>query len=284
MAWKEPRYAIICPFPDAYMWSVTVDGKLLFQHPNPGYSTFFVRPAGRERHPTLDEVAFFADCLAYDHDCPTLLRPSRQTRPLTRPLGERRPHDVVWYYQEQAAALEALVAIRVGWADIGMRWEEGNPHLAFTHRFRSAAQQLALYGSALRQLDPVSEFLNYCRVIESVRPKKHIDWINHNIARLQSQNFGDLELIMEVQGGLRVRNAFGVLRLRALGRLRHLRHRSPQRNIGKYLWRLRNKIAHGEQQQPRVFRHDDDSYNFGKDVVLMKMLARLVIDDLDRGP
>src|SRR5207245_1451766 len=69
--------------------------------------------------------------------------------------------------------------------------------LAISDAYGGAETLLRLYGTALRQADPLSEFLNYYRVIEAVAEQDTGErngkkWVATNLASLDGHEFGRL--------------------------------------------------------------------------------------------
>jgi hypothetical protein len=155
--------------------------------------------------------------------------------------------------------------------------------LPLTAKYSIVSKELGLYSTALRQLDPLSEFLCYYRIIESISRDNGKDWLSVNLSRLENYDFGFLEF--EVIGEERVRknqrrkNLFGFYRRRALSRLKTLTARLSKKSIEEYFYNEnRCGIAHGKT--------DVKSYDFGfnireisQDVYILKLLARIAIEN-----
>jgi hypothetical protein len=58
------------------IYDVTIDGKIELNqsHPHP---EIFLNPRRKVPHPSYSKAWFYADCLAYDHDIPTILLPGK---------------------------------------------------------------------------------------------------------------------------------------------------------------------------------------------------------------
>ena len=96
--------------------------------------------------------------------------------------------------------------------------------------------------------------------------------------RIGPHRFGSLEV---VDSGLREptsRNAFVVMKRRARSRIESLvRTKGGHRGVARYLHSVRNDIAHGKTSV-RVFDHGATVADVGRDVQILKLLARLAIE------
>lgn len=97
------------------------------------------------------------------------------------------------YFEALAIAYEMINAIRLGplsW--VGFRWGEwgSEPALKYSSAYRPIAQEIALYSFALRQCDPLGEYLGYYRVLESATNSNAKSWIAANVGRLTTEDFG----------------------------------------------------------------------------------------------
>jgi len=145
------------------------------------------------------------------------------------------------------------------------------------------AKELSLYSTALRQIDPFSEFLDYYRVIESISGSNGRDWISKNLPRLEVYNFGFLEFgsdaLPRIHKHRRRINVFSVYRRRALARLRILTRQLAGKSVAEYFY-VENRcgIAHGKQNVKKY----DFKYNIeavSKDNYILKLLSRMGIED-----
>lgn len=162
-------------------------------------------PLSGFEHPSFDEVVFYTDYLAYSHEIPAFVRPSKE-RALTHPIERERANFInTTYYESLRTAYEIINSLRLGpLAYVYFRWPgfQETIHLPIATKYAHISKEISLYSMALRQLDPLSEFLNYYRIIESVSGNNGKDWILANISRLETHNFGFLEF--EIIGEERV--------------------------------------------------------------------------------
>ena len=266
-----------------YIGHVNIDSKyLLFKDPN-SYD-FFVIPTLGSEHPSLDELVFYANCLAYDHDAPALVLP-RFGRAIVKPLkGHGRKFNREQYRNEQCEMFESLGGLKWGSLQhVPFRWSdlEQAVDLRYSANYGSAAKELSLYSQALRQFDPLSEFLHYYRIMESADGRKGKNWIAENLDRIKTFDFGFLEF----EDGLyfekprRRVNLFQRYRRRAQERLKQLRQESSKQPIQDYFYHVnRCGIAHGKNN----LRHYDFSTtveDIWRDLYIIKLLARIAIQD-----
>ena len=281
---RDVQYFIEMPgLASSSIGRVTVDGKYAVIQVHPTYSIVVVPPAGLA-HPTFEEIVFYANCLAYEHCLPVFIRqvrPQAQVRPV-----EKGPSDYIdrAYYDSVGVACEAINAIRLGpLGYVHFRWPgfRKEVDLAYSQRYSGVAKELSLYGQALRQLDPLSEFLCYYRVLESVSGDNGKEWVRTNLPRLGSFGFGFLHFGSDVPAPWQTRrtNLFSVYRRRALARLRKLTSRLQGVDVPQYFYHEnRCGIAHGTS----TIREYDFSYTIeemSRDVYVLRLLSRIAIED-----
>ena len=117
--WADAHYLIICMgMSDASMGSFIADDTWMMRHGTPG-SGLVPFHVDKTRPATLDEALFLADCLSYDHDMPTVVRPSATTSgantvlidPVMPYLGDQPG---LWYFDVLEDALTMSTDLRVG--------------------------------------------------------------------------------------------------------------------------------------------------------------------------
>jgi hypothetical protein len=193
------------------------------------------------------EAVAFANCISYDHEVPTVVRPFSP--------GKSPPYDSVgfpraWidpvrpYADALVAAAEAAVDVRFTDA-LDFRYP-GNVSLTeFSRRFAGRAEPLAMYGMALRQVDLLAEYFFLYRICEWADKKNGVSFINDNVDAIATHEFGELRIDHLAMAPERsALNVFEAYRKRAIGRLEVLRT-SGKEDIGKYLYGYRNGLAHG---------------------------------------
>jgi hypothetical protein len=261
-----------------------IDGKYaLIQVPTT--CSLAIAPPIGEDHPQFVEIVFYANCLAYEHDLPVFISPV-SAEALRRPI-EGGPPDFInrSYFESVGMACEAINAIRLGpLGFVYFRWPgfEEDIELPYTEKYSSVAKEQSLYSTALKQLDPLSEFLNYYRIIESVSNSNGKGWIGRNLPRIKKFDFGFLHFGVDglMRKPRRRTNLFSVYRRRAQSRLRELQGRFMISDIPKYFYNeIRCGIAHGRTG----IKEYDFSYNIrevSRDVYVLKLLSRIAIEDM----
>ncbi len=181
-------------------------------------------------------------------------------------------------------AYEALNSIRLDpLGYVNFRWPgfDREVDIPYTRKYSRVAKELSLYSTAVRQLDPLSEFPCYYRVIESVSGTNGKEWISKNLHRLENYNFGFLEYGTDARAGPQIQrtNFFSIYRRRALARLRDLNSKLGGRSAAEYFYHEnRCGIAHGKSD----VKEYDFKYNIeelSKDVYVLKLLSRIAIED-----
>jgi len=256
---------------------LTLDnGRFFLWEGSPGDSLGLVHRRG-EKNASRSEAAFFAHCMGYEHDTPCGLLNRRGQR-IVKPLYGAMTRDQ--YDQEMQLVAGAIFELRVGSGAVHFRRPRGREEdapfdLPYTARYSAVAEAIHLYGTALWQVDPLSEFLHYYRVVERLGGGNGKPWVTNNIHRIASHDFGGLYLSAMLK--VKVVNVFSMWRRRALARLKQLRLPGP--DLAKYLYNTtRCGIAHGDRGVITI--------DFGtaiataaKDLSVMKLLARIAIDD-----
>lgn len=281
---KDIRYFIeMVGMSSAGIGPVTVDAKyaLILVHPT---NSVAVAPPIGEEHPTFREIVFYTNCLAYEHDLPAFILPFKK-KALVQPIERgRKKYINDSYYQSLGVAYEALNSIRLGpLGYVYFRWPgfQKDVDIPYTKKYSKVTKELSLYSTALRQLDPLSEFLCYYRVIESVTGTNGKEWISKNLPRLRNYDFGFIEFGIDARAGLLKRrtNVFSIYKRRALVRLMDLNNKLRGIKIAEYFYHEnRCGIAHGKTQ----VKEYDFKYNIeelSKDVYILKLLSRIAIED-----
>ncbi|MFI5987546.1 methylamine utilization protein MauJ [Streptomyces sp. NPDC051555] len=232
-------------------------------------------------HASLAQTLFFADCLAFDHDCPTTVLPYRSnTPPPYEAIGPLRP----WadpgrsYRDTLAAAVEHAHTLR--YTDgVTLRYvTEGDPLTRFEDRFEGRQEALSLYTTAIRQVDFLSEYLGLYRVLEWPGKDNGKKFTDANLDELRDYDFGSLRMmdsgfpLDQTEDPIEV---FDTLRERALGRIEALR--TANIDIPAHLYALRNGLAHGKQDL--ILNDLGPSVDeVAADLPVVKLLARMAVE------
>lgn len=269
---------------------VTIDNRLVLaqSHPNPW---LYLCPLQGEPQPSYQEARFYADCLSYEHDLPAFVPPPkadfyRHSYSSSLPSAIRK-FVAERYFDDIITVLELIRIIREGELEsvVKFRWNgwENPVDLPYTKKYFALSDALHLYASALRQFDPLFEYLGYYRVLENILHTNAKQWITNNLSRLQRFDFGDLiatlhPRLCRLANKKPSINVFTVYRRRALARLRVLNRALGARSIADYLYNEnRCGIAHGQTIKRSDF--GSDYFSVAKDCYILKLLARMAIED-----
>lgn len=300
---------VLCPFGLAtdHIGNIIVDHTIALTQGRPDGNLYLCPLTGKPQ-PTASVAWYYADCIAYEHDIPVIVLPTRgdferfgyryahsgRTTPEVvhvanldndKTITHIRPAlSAKWLVKEHysealCSILENVREIRQGpltFIEFRHQSWDGTLNLAYTSKYSSAAQEIHLYSVALRQADSLSEFLCYYRVIESATKSNGTTWIASSLDALSVHNFGRITIGHE--GVRRPRNLLSIWRSRALRRLSVLRHRfGSAAAIATYLYNTnRCGIAHGKT----IVRADitPSYFEVVRDTYVLKLLARLAID------
>lgn len=266
---------------------VGLDGKYALIQVSPTYSLAVAPPIGQPRPPFKDLV-FYANCLGYDHDLPVFIAPTHSAA-LRKPIEEGPPDYVSQsYYQSLAMAFEAVNAIRLGpLGYVEFRWPgfRQDVEIHYREKYSNVLQELSLYNTALKQVDPLSEFLSYYRVIESVSGNNGKEWVRANIRCLKDYHFGSLSFGSDtpVPGSRQQVDLFELYRRRATSRLLDLRKRLTDRDVADYFYNeIRCGIAHGKRDV-KDYDYDHNVIEVAQDTYILKLLARVALEEKNRS-
>jgi len=261
-----------------------IDGRFsLIPLPPPNRGHLILEPL-KTLQPTFEELVFYCDCLSFEHDSPIFMFPSRAQflksgYRFTCPEDRRFTYD--WFKNDFIMALEGATKMRHGpFTFVNFRWPtyEEDLNISYSAKYFEVAKELHLYTTALKQLDFLSEFLCYYRVLESVCQNNAKNWIESKLEELKYFRFGTTTCSDE--HGTRLLNLFSIYRRRALARLRQLRNRFlTDRGVTKYLYNEnRCGIAHGKDD---IKKYDwgEDFFTISKDNQVLKLLARMAIHE-----
>ncbi|MEU3560484.1 methylamine utilization protein MauJ [Kitasatospora sp. NPDC006786] len=234
----------------------------------------------------LDETAFFADCIAFDHDVPTLTTPaSGHVKAPGTQIGMHRPWiDRDRQYEEALGSFfENLVDLRFT-DSLRLRYgATGDPLAQFHARFPGGRRQLlALYVMALRQTDTLGAYLCTYRVLECADGRNGKTFIENHLNEIAKYNFGELKTKGMALPGQPVSDfeVFETYRSLALNRLNHLRTSMRDADIAENLYKHRNGLAHGSPGRSNIAIQDyaTQAATVEADFPLLKLLARIAVE------
>jgi len=312
------RYSIEpCGLAPDTVGDVVIDRQIALIQGHPE-STLYLCPFCPNRQPTSAEAWFYCDCIAYDHDIPSIVYPTRGELSAFRHRyvhsGPSRPREYTVVHIDDDDRRETFVKQPIPPRVVSERFlmpqlltilEETRKmrhgpltfvlfrthryrrrvHLDYSDRYGKVAKELGLFSAALRQPDFLAEYLGYYRVIESTTQSNGKDWIASVLNRLRTQNFGKILIGHEENAENATQNILGAYKRRASGRLRQLRRTyHSNKDLARYFYTVtRCGIAHGRDQ---VVRGDITLtyFDIARDAVILKLLARMAIKEKIASP
>lgn len=284
---KAHWFVVLAGIADAWLHDFEVDGQWRLHHGNPAMSSLGVFPWMDQDPPaSLGDAAWIADCLAFDHDAPVGIAPSAWNPGTTFPHQPVSPlagqEGFRWYFDDLLKAYAAAAEIRFG-DSYSVRYgsDEDSVGTDFSSRFKGRESLVAMYATAARQADIMSEYLGLYRVVEAEDGDNGTTFAAAHLASLQGADFGVLRVrpMHEPDGG---RNAFEVYRERALAEIQRVRSsgteiEDPGKHVASHLYRMRNSLAHGKRDV-RVLDFDSQVGDVARALPIVKLLARLAIE------
>jgi hypothetical protein len=278
---------------------------LIQSHPE---ARIYLCPLTGKPQPTESDAWYYADCIAYEHDIPAIILPTRgdidrfryryahsgRTTPEIVPVSNLDNDRTTWYTRRGLSAkqavkefyfdslcsiLENVRELRQGpLTYVHFRYEnwDGRFNLAYKSKYSTVAQEIHLYSVALRQADSLGEFLCYYRVIECASRSNGKNWIASSLDKVSTHDFG--RITIEHDLAHKPRNLLTIWQSKARQRLLVLRQRlGSYIEIARYLYKTnRCGIAHGG----KIVRADitPSYFEVVRDTYVLKLLARLAID------
>ena len=245
-------------------------------------------PIGSESIP-LEQALFYSNAFAYEHEVPTLIRPLHWkakvvVEPAIKSWKGCRGTRVRWkadqWFESMQVIYEELASIKHGVHSVGYKYEslEELANIPFTNKYGSLSKEISLYAGALRKADPLSEYLNYYRIIESISGGKGIEWIDLKIKKIKSHDYGSIYLYGN-PSQKRKSDLLKIYKKRALSSIDKLRTTKRRPTVGEHLYGVnRCGIAHGRDGVVEL-DFDDSTRNISEDTYIIKMLARMAIDE-----
>jgi len=274
----------------------TIDKK--YELGGSGYDCITISSA--KHKPSFDQVNFYANCLSYEHDLPAIIIPVIGKRKcLTFPIAEnhriskKRINDA--YYDDINMIYNALFdmkygnSARISFKQLKLANTSGinkqkQIDISYTTEYRDVQNEINLYSSALRQINPLSEFLDYYRVIESVSCSNGVCWIEKHLDKIKDYNFGYVAILTEPLINPKIQNIFFLYKKRALSRLNYYyKQKKTTCDIANYFYKeIRCGIAHG-RKDVKIFDFKTDLQTIVQDNYIIKLLARMAIEEKMRG-
>lgn len=290
---------------------VIIDRRFALIQPHPD-SLLYICPLRPNAQPTTAEAWFYNDCIAYEHEIPAIVAPTKEElsdfkyryihsgpseprESIIKTLESNATHKKIirhpippeslthnFLINQLLSILEETRELRHGPMTFVLfrthRYHR-RVHLDYSSLYGAVSKEISLYSAALRQADFLSEYLGYYRVIESVTVSNGKKWIIDALNRLKSHRFGRILLGHENDYNYCPVNIFREYRKRANARLRELRKTMRNEEIAKYFYNVnRCGIAHGKNS---VVKADivPSYFDIARDSVILKLLARMAIDE-----
>lgn len=240
------------------------------------------------KEPNFETRAFYSNCLGYDHDSYAYIypiHPKNKDLPIALD-GSKSPY----FFENLGEIFHQTADLKLGNIAPFFRVDiiDKNENIPYSKKYLKVEEELRLYSDALRQIDPLFEFLNYYKIIERVSKKKSIEWINRNIHFILNFNFGKLPAHIDkinykksFKSGKRIdcylKDVFEILRRKALKRIFYLSDKKI--DIGEYFYsENRCGIAHANNNRKAKY-FDFDNSEISKDNHIIKLLARIAIEN-----
>jgi len=273
-------------------------------------SSFFIIPRDVSDAPRYADAAFYADCIAFEHEFSTLAVPRADL------LSEDEiPWEVFSRAKQDSPAARYVEWLKEGCevanrVNLGMERQvvfkydwlyfdappDGIVRIGWSAAFKNVGTAVHLYNAALRQLDPLTQFLCFYRVVENITGNNGKRWVESALSGRMDYEVPiwcvktrrSMKSLIGQAEYRRIRskrfnndrgyfNVLEVTRAKALLRLAALRRKDSDADIAKRLYNgNRCGIAHGSD----IRRHDlsDDFREIVRDLPLIRFLARLAIE------
>ena len=167
---------------------------------------------------------------------------------------------------------------------VWFKWPEaftGIINIDLHKTYEKATKEIQLYSMALKQSDPLTEFLCYYRVIESISHDNGKKWIKVNLSKIRTFNFGFIQLqhvCDEFESRQQPRNLFACYKRKALWKISKLNKSLSGRSIDDYLYSdIRCGIAHGKKNL-RLHDYALHLKDISESLLIIKLLARIAIE------
>ena len=279
-------YSLECP--SLYIESdviASLDGKYLLFHkahePTPLYILI-------EKCKSVDfsDIAVLADAFSYHHDLPTFIRSYvKQEGYLFKPLvgdwnGDKLLDERI-YYSNLIESYQSILNIKIN-GDILFKWYkcyDENTNIELSSICAKAGKEVQLYSMALKQIDPLTEYLCYYRIFESLSQNNGKSWIADNIDKISSYDFGNLEIKYSAcDYKFETEYYFKLCKERALKRIKDINE--DRTLVADYLYHtVRCGIAHGKDANVITYDFNDNLKNVAEDIYIVKLLARIGIEE-----
>ncbi len=293
--------------------SIILDNEFFLEGLDPS-NEFLIIPQSPSVNLTYDQGSFYADCLSFEHEIPTLAMPITEIKMKDIPWFFKPPirKDLVSVYFEYLIngcdvgstitnGLFGTVVFKYDYFETKQKKNvDGLITIKYEKRYGDVRVAIHLYNAALRQTDSLMQYLCFYRVIENLAGNKHFDWLQNKIEE-RALDYKDPVWIsvstavnrwnrkwldhnvwrfirksrIESDGKL---NFLEIMRAYAMFHLLRMKQALSTRKIVERLYNgNRCCIAHGRVIKRHEF--NTEYVSILKDVVLMRYLARLIIEE-----
>ncbi len=266
----------------------SLDGKYILFHkahaPTPLYILI-----EKGKSVNFSDIVVYADAFSYHHDLPTFIRSyDKQEGYLIKPLIEDLKGDKLWdeniYYSNLIESYQSILDIKIN-GGISFKWEKSYSDIIqidLSSISSKAGKEVRLYSMALKQIDPLTEYLCYYRIFESLSQNNGKQWVTENIDKINLYDFGTLEVNYCV--GVckyETKKYFELCKERALNRIKEINE--GQKSVANYLYNtVRCGIAHGKEADVIMYDFNSNIKNVTEDIYIVKLLARIGIEDKNK--
>lgn len=221
------------------------------------------------------DLDYYADCLAFLHDQPTLIICETERKLQTRPLitkGFKTPelngNNYAAIYRIYSELLDKRVNGSVLFFSEAALDRIVDADISF---LRKVAREIRLYNAALKQNESYIEFFMYCRVIEAICNGLNQKWLRRSIRQIRSFDFLPVSVFAnrdDIRDDKKI-NYNKLLLHRFSLRLKQVERQDV--DIGDYYFEeMRNSIAHGSGRPFEFMKVQ----NITEDCIVMKLLCR----------
>jgi hypothetical protein len=281
-------FVVFVGIADRYLWGFEADGwQMLYGDPAMGH--LGILPTNGRAPATIDDARWLADAFAFDHDAPVGIWPAwvgdwptampkdQAAHPVIQPVIPFERSFTSWYWEHINMSYMAAAELRFN-GSLVLRYdgEATAPGTTFSARFRGREEQVGLYAMAVRQPDPLAEYLCLYRVLESAERSNGKAFIRSNLPAIWEHDFGELIVMPDDPSNEPGLNAFDVYLERARDEVSRL-SAAGITDLADYLYDIRNSLAHGKHRALTA-RHVHRFEDAGRALVIVRLLARIAVE------
>jgi len=284
---QKKNYFFICPgIAFEHNMLMTLDNEYYLQRTeHPPEPLFIVPIIGKK--PDFIDLSFYADCLSYIHDVPFNISNFKDKSP-TKPVLPFKKSFRSYFTDNIEMIYTSLVEMKLN-GHVCFKWPESiykAINIDLKKTYKKSEKEIQLYSMALKQSDPLTEFLCYYRIIESASGNNGKDWIKKHIGLIPNFNFGFIELKNTFDEDIygnpkqkRRKNLFSCYKRRALNKINILQKQNSSISIEKYLYdKIRCGVAHGKQNL-YTYDYATQLKDTSEAVYIIKLLARIAVEN-----